>query len=149
MPHLPGNVDDLIKSNVSTVLNVFLLLSVPWWFLLSVSVAQSYPTLCNPTDCSLLGSSVPEFSRQEHWSGSHSLLRGIFLTKRLNLGLPRCRQIIYHLNHPVSQLMPEISGQVAKPMCLRTWGGRGPVLPPLCPAHSLCRQDHGGLEASR
>ena len=33
MPHLPGNVDDLIKSNVSTVLNVFLLLSVPWWFL--------------------------------------------------------------------------------------------------------------------
>ena len=33
MPHLPGSVDDLIKSNVSTVLNVFLLLSVPWWFL--------------------------------------------------------------------------------------------------------------------
>ena len=33
MPHLLGNVDDLIKSDVSTVLNVFLLLSVPWWFL--------------------------------------------------------------------------------------------------------------------
>ena len=33
MPHLPGSVDDLIKSDVSTVLNVFLLLSVPWWFL--------------------------------------------------------------------------------------------------------------------
>ena len=33
MPHLPGNVDDLIKSDVSTVLNVFLLLSVSWWFL--------------------------------------------------------------------------------------------------------------------
>ena len=33
MPHLPGNVDDLIKSDVSTVLNVSLLLSVPWWFL--------------------------------------------------------------------------------------------------------------------
>ena len=33
MPHLPGNVDDLIKSDVSTVLNVFLLLSVPRWFL--------------------------------------------------------------------------------------------------------------------
>ena len=33
MPHLPGSVDDLIKSDVSTVLNVFLLLSVPGWFL--------------------------------------------------------------------------------------------------------------------
>ena len=33
MPHLLGNVDDLIKSDVSTVLNVFLLLSVSWWFL--------------------------------------------------------------------------------------------------------------------
>ena len=33
MPPLPGSVDDLVKSDVSTVLNVFLLLSVPWWFL--------------------------------------------------------------------------------------------------------------------
>ena len=33
MPHMLGNVDDIIKSDVSTVLNVFLLLSVSWWFL--------------------------------------------------------------------------------------------------------------------
>ena len=33
MLHLPGNVDNLIKSDVSTVLNVFLLLSISWWFL--------------------------------------------------------------------------------------------------------------------
>ena len=33
MPPLPGSVDDLVKSDVSTVLNVFLLLSVPWWLL--------------------------------------------------------------------------------------------------------------------
>ena len=32
------------------------------------SVAQSCPTLCNPMDCSLLGSSVYGFSRQEYWS---------------------------------------------------------------------------------
>ena len=32
-------------------------------------VAQSYPTLCDPMDCSLSGSSVLEFSRQEYWSG--------------------------------------------------------------------------------
>ena len=39
-----------------------------------------------------------EFSRQEYWS-SHSLLQGIFLTQRLNPGLPHCRQILYHLRH--------------------------------------------------
>ena len=32
-------------------------------------VAQSYPTLCDPVDCSLPGSSVHGFSRQEYWSG--------------------------------------------------------------------------------
>ena len=32
-------------------------------------VAQSCPTLSDPVDCSLPGSSVHGFSRQEHWSG--------------------------------------------------------------------------------
>ena len=32
-------------------------------------VAQSCPTLCDPMDCSLPGSSVHGFSRQEYWSG--------------------------------------------------------------------------------
>ena len=32
-------------------------------------VAQSCPTLSDPMDCSLPGSSVHEFSRQEYWSG--------------------------------------------------------------------------------
>ena len=32
-------------------------------------VVQSCPTLCNPMDCSLPGSSVHGFSRQEYWSG--------------------------------------------------------------------------------
>ena len=31
--------------------------------------------------------------------GCHSLLQGIFLTQGLNLGLPHCRQILYHLSH--------------------------------------------------
>ena len=31
--------------------------------------------------------------------GSHSLLQMIFPTQGLNLGLPHCRQILYHLNH--------------------------------------------------
>ena len=33
------------------------------------SVAQSCPTLCDPVDCSLPGSSVQGVSRQESWSG--------------------------------------------------------------------------------
>ena len=32
-------------------------------------VAQPCPTLCNPMDYNLPGSSVPEFSKQEYWSG--------------------------------------------------------------------------------
>ena len=34
-----------------------------------VNVAQTCLTLCDPMDCSLLHSSVMEFSRQEYWSG--------------------------------------------------------------------------------
>ena len=34
------------------------------------SAGQSYPTLCDCVNCSLLGSSLStEFSRQEYWSG--------------------------------------------------------------------------------
>ena len=32
-------------------------------------MAQSCPTLCNPMDCSLPGSSTHGISRQEYWSG--------------------------------------------------------------------------------
>ena len=41
-----------------------------------------------------------EFSRQEYWMGSHSLLQGIFLTQRLNVGLLHCRQILSSLFEP-------------------------------------------------
>ena len=40
-----------------------------------------------------------EFSRQEYWNGSHSLLQGIFPTQGLNPGLLYCRKILYHLSH--------------------------------------------------
>ena len=30
---------------------------------------------------------------------NNSFLRGIFPTQGLNLGLPHCRQILYHLSH--------------------------------------------------
>ena len=31
--------------------------------------------------------------------GCHFLLQGILSTQGLNLGLPHCRQILYHLSH--------------------------------------------------
>ena len=49
-------------------------------------------------DCSLPGSSVPGFSRQEHWSGLPFPFQGIFVTQGLNPGLLPCRQILYHLS---------------------------------------------------
>ena len=40
-----------------------------------------------------------EFSRQKYWSELPSLLQGIFLIQGSNLGLPHCRQFLYHLSH--------------------------------------------------
>ena len=40
-----------------------------------------------------------EFSRPEYWSGSFSLLQGIFPTQWSNPGLPHCRRILYQLSH--------------------------------------------------
>ena len=40
-----------------------------------------------------------EFSRQEYWSGCHSLFQGIFLNEWSKPCLPHCRQILYHLSH--------------------------------------------------
>ena len=59
----------------------------PWfhWCL----ITKSYPTLCNPMDCSPPGSSV-------HGEGCHFLLQRIFLTQGSN---PHCcigRQFVYH-----------------------------------------------------
>ena len=39
------------------------------------------------------------FSRQEYWSGLHSLLQGIFLTQGSNPGLLHCRRILNCLSH--------------------------------------------------
>ena len=69
--------------------------------LMKVLVTLSCPTLCNPLDCSLSGSSVHGIHSPGKNPGmvSHSLLQGIFPTQRLNPSLPHCRQILYHLSH--------------------------------------------------
>ena len=69
-----------------------------------VKVIQSRLTLCNPMDCSPPGSSVRgNLQARNTGVGSHSLLQGIFLTQRLNLGLLHCRQMLYHLSHQGSR----------------------------------------------
>ena len=57
--------------------------------------AQLCPTLCNPMDCSLPGSSVHGDSPGKHTGvGCHILLQEIFPTQGSNPGLPHCRQIL-------------------------------------------------------
>ena len=58
-----------------------------------VSISQLCPTLCNPMDCSLPGSTVHGIL------GCHFHLQGMFWTQGLNQGLLLCRQILHHLSH--------------------------------------------------
>ena len=63
-------------------------------------VAQLCPTLCDPMNCSQPGSSVHgDFPGKNTGVCCHALLQGIFPTQGSNLGLPHCRQILYHLSH--------------------------------------------------
>ena len=65
-----------------------------------VLFAESCPSLCDPMDCSptrlLYSWNSPGKNTRV---GSYSLLQGIFLTKRLNVALLHCRQILYPLSH--------------------------------------------------
>ena len=66
--------------------------------------------ICDPMDCSLLGSSVHGDSPGKNTGvGCHVLLQGIFPTQGLNPDLPHCRQILYHLSHQGSPVIHHIS----------------------------------------
>ena len=62
-------------------------------------VAQSYPTLWDLVDCSLPGSSVHGIFQARILEWVAFPFQGIFLTQGSNLGLPHCRQMLYHLSH--------------------------------------------------
>ena len=69
-------------------------------------VTKSCPTLGDPMDCSLPGSSVHGDSPGKNTGvGCHVLLQGIFPTQGSNPGLLYCRWILYCLSHqlPFSQ----------------------------------------------
>ena len=63
-------------------------------------VTESCPTLSDPMDCSLPGSSVHGIfqARVMQWVAI-SFSRGILPTQGTNPGLPHCRQRLYHLIH--------------------------------------------------
>ena len=79
----------------------------------SFALTQSCPTLCDPMDCSLPDSSVHvvlvgyspwDFPSKSTGVVCHFLLQGIFPTQGVNLGLPPCRQMLYHLSYQGSKL---------------------------------------------
>ena len=73
----------------------FLKFSLKW-----SELAQLCPTLCDPRDCSLPGSSLQgilppwDFPGKSTGVGCHFLLQGIFLTQGLNPDLPHSRQTL-------------------------------------------------------
>ena len=68
-------------------------------------VIQSCPTLCDPMDCSLPGSSVHrDFPGKVTGVDCHALFQRIFPTQGLTPGLPYCRRILHHLSHQGSPI---------------------------------------------
>ena len=59
------------------------------------SIAQSYPTLCDPMDCTHQAPLPMGFPGQNTGVGSHSLLQGIFPTQGSNPDLLHFRWILY------------------------------------------------------
>ena len=84
-------------------------------------VVQSCPTLCDPMNCSLPGSSVLGDSPGKNTGvGCHALLQGIFPTQGSNPGLLHCRQILYHLSHqgnPASSVQFSSVAQLCPTLC--------------------------------
>ena len=63
-------------------------------------VAQSCPTLCDPMDYNLPGTSVHGDAPGKNTGvGCHALLQGIFPTQEFNASLLHCRWTLYLLSH--------------------------------------------------
>ena len=61
---------------------------------------QFHLTVCDPMECSPLGSSLLGDSPDKITGvGCHALLQGIFPTQGLKTCLQHCRQILYQLSH--------------------------------------------------
>ena len=78
----------------------------------SESEVLSCVRLCDTMDCSPPGSSIHGIfqARGLEWV-YHFLPQGIFLTQGSNLGLPNCKQTLYHLSHQGSPTETDHKGQ--------------------------------------
>ena len=98
-------------------------------------VAQPCPTLCDPMDCSLPGSSIHGDSPGKNIGmGCRVLLQRIFPTQGSNPGLLHCRWILYHLSHQRSPektsldiwfLVHEVGPQCSDDAFPQDWRFRG------------------------
>ena len=81
----------LLLKGLNTVFIVSCTFSIFEYLVLS----QSCPTVCNPMDCSLPGSSVHGDSPGKNTGmGCHAAIQGIFPTQGSNPGLPHCRRTV-------------------------------------------------------
>ena len=60
--------------------------------------------------------------------GCQFLLQGIFLTQGLNLGLPHCRQILYHMSHQKSLLKASSKADVQRTHKTKLFGLSKPLV---------------------
>ena len=65
---------------------------------MKVLVTLSHPTLCDPTDCSLLGFSVHGISQARHWSRLPFPSPGDLLNPGIEAGSPALQANCYHLS---------------------------------------------------
>ena len=71
-------------------------------------VAQSCPTLCDPVNCNLPGSSVHGILQARTGVGCHFLLQGILPTQGLNPDLPRSKRLLISWLESPSVLILEL-----------------------------------------
>ena len=111
-PACPRQTGGAIKSSLLRILPQPLL-GLCWHCAVLRLVTQSCPTLWDPVDCNLVGSSVyGDSPGKDTGVGCHALLQGIFPTQGSDPGLPHCRWILYCLSHEGS---PRILEWVAYP----------------------------------
>ena len=104
-------------------------------------VARSRPTLCDPMDCSLPGSSVPGILQTRIlrfcFCFCHAPLQEIFPTQGLNPGLLNCRQILYRLSHQRSPFNSSVQFSSVAQSCLSLCDPMNRSMPGLPVHHQL------------
>ena len=99
-----------------------------FFFFSVVACGSSSVCVCVCVSCSVVSDSLQPHRLQPArlpcpWNspgkntgvGCHFLLQGIFLTQGLNLGLPHCGQILYHLSQPSSLIRDQIQAPCIGP----------------------------------